>query len=358
MTTKKYGDELHTHYPELFDSAELLREEDIATVTAVYGELSESDTITRETNSAVIRLEHVIRAMLWRGEASSTDTLVVPRHFGGGISPDATEFAHTLRALIPNAHVLVLPNDTVSRQAKADKPAFSGQNNLALSELDITKLAKGSVEPLAHRLSTLLHDQSLDDTTLHFVGTSQGALVSNGLATHMRDETKWQIGSLTLVDPPTILDPIRAGINAINLKRSMNHYESNLRIGGLGHHLTPDDELLFRKGAKAPPTEDYIHRATAFNDFMLHHRDNGIQSPDFVGVTARGQQSHISDGNLYQATPSRPYIEFRGDYADHSVAMLPILVAALARDSIVRYRRTASHHDQALKNSMAVATLQ
>lgn len=338
MTTEGYAGSLRAHYPELFDSSEppLLQDEDVDTVASVYQALSKPNRLKGETDEAKIEVpiapKGVVRAMLWSSDADAMDTLVVPRHFGGGISTDATEFAHTLRTLVPDAHVLILPNNTVSRQAKADQSKVDGQNNLGLSEDELEEIGNGSVVPFARRLSSILHDQKLDTTTLHFVGASQGALASQALATYTRDSGQLLVGSLTLVDPPTVLDSERAGRNALKLKESMPHYEESLRIGGMGHVLTPDDELLFRKGAKARPTQEYVREATKFNDFMVAQAQRLV--PNLPGVTARGLHSTISTSKQYESSPDRPFIEFRGEHADHSIAMLPILVAALARRSI------------------------
>jgi pimeloyl-ACP methyl ester carboxylesterase len=321
-------DKLKFHYPELFSGDEpLVSNDDLANITESHQRLLPN--IEQETKEHTIIQEfgdRAIRSMLWKPE-SATDTIVIPRYFGGGIGEDATWLAETIKATAnPDTAVLILPN---SKQ---------GEDNLQLNERDRELLASGNVTPYSNRLEAILEEQGLDETNLHFVGASQGSIVSLAVA----EKLGRRVDSLTLIDMPELTGHSSAR-NALRLIRSMRNYEENQRIGS-PYLIAPHDEGL-KQGKNKSSSSIENKDLMAMNAFM-NIRDNNVAISSIarhnhhVAITlARGAESHLSsdegmDRLANLAGPRTTSVRFDGEFADHSVAMMPVPIAALARHSI------------------------
>jgi pimeloyl-ACP methyl ester carboxylesterase len=319
-------DKLKFHYSELFSGDEpLVSNDDLAKITDSHQRLLPQ--IEQETIYHTITQkfgDKAIRSMLWKPDGA-TDTIVIPRYFGGGIGEDATWLAETINATNPDAAVLILPN---SKQ---------GQDNLQLDEADHAHLASGDITPYVDRLETILEHQGLGETNLHFVGASQGSIVSLAIAEKLGN----QVNSLTLLDMPELAGHSSVR-NALRLMKSMKHYEDNQLIGS-PDFFAPHDEGLKQgknKGSSAVDNKDLM----AMNTFM-NVRDNDIAISSIarrnqIPITiARGAKSLLSsdegmDKLVSIAGSQATGIRFNGDFADHSIAMMPIPIAALARYSM------------------------
>lgn len=291
--------------------------------------------------------EGTLRALLYE-QPNATSTIVVHRYFGGGIDNSAHRLAGALHTLAPQANILTLPNDTIPRSDNKE------QNNLAFSKREYEQLTEGDPEPYLARTRALLEHTNLDATSLHFVGTSQGALVSRAVAEALRDQNQHDISSITLIEPPTELDE-RMSISALKLQKSMAHYLTNLESDLIDHELHPaiaDTGLFSRKDwqkfnqkpPKADIRPDIIEKSSSLHRFMLERAaiNAALGTPTLPGITLYGAQSGISNPSYDLATPEHPVVTLTGDSADHSIAMTPSIVTAAAAHAYAQTRTPKS----------------
>ena len=322
-------DKLKFHYPELFSGdTPLVSDGDLANIIESHQRLLPN--LEQETKDHTIVQKFgsgAIRSMLWQPE-NTTDTIIIPRYFGGGIGEDATWLAETINATTkPNTSILIVPN---SKQ---------GQNNLNLDSHDHELLSSGDATPYTERIEAILEAHELADTKLHFIGASQGSIVSLAVAEKFGE----RVNSLTLLDVPELAGHSSAR-NALRLMKSMKNYEDNQIIGS-SDGFAPHDEGLKQgrnKGAGASTVEN--KDLMAMNAFMNVHDNtlaiNSIARHNNVPITiVRGANSQLSSDEgmnelIGLAGPSATGIRFSGDYADHSIAMMPIPIAALSRYSM------------------------
>lgn len=320
-------DKLTFHYPELFSGSEpLATDDDLDAINESHRRLLPN--LERETVAHTVEQKFgnsAIRSMLWKPE-HTTDTIIIPRYFGGGIGEDATWLADTIQSTVhENTSVLVLPN------------SIQDQNNLDLDDRDRQQLINGDVSPYSDRLESILEHHNLDETNLHFVGASQGSVVSLAIA----EKLGVDVESLTLLDVPELAGHSSVR-NALRLMKSMKSYEDNQIIGSLDG-FAPHDNGLKRgknKGSSAVENLDLM----AMNSFM-NIRDNNLALSALahqrqLPVTfASGAHSLLtseegSDELLRNAGSYATNVRFDGDYADHSIAMMPIPIAVLTRHSM------------------------
>lgn len=316
-------DTFKSHYPELTNGEDpLLHDDDLLRIHSALEAVGPS--LEHETREHIIEQEfggRAINAMLWRRNPDKT--IVLPRYFGGGIGQDATWLAEAIQAIDDESSLLFIPNSTPT------------QDNLRFDDLERTRLANGDASPYTNRMEEILKGHGLADSELHFVGASQGSLISLAVAEQLKERT----GSLTLLEMPELGSS--SSRNALNLMKSMRHYDTNQAIGGLGLEVPLDEGLRQdKKKGRTEITPDML----ALNNFMkVYEADlalDALTRHQSRPVTiAWGNESLLSsdernEQRIVLAGPKAEGIKFNSKYSDHSIAMMPLPIAALARQSM------------------------